>query len=158
MNEDLKTGIAIALCSRGRRFVKREPVAHLYGPDKVRLPDIYSVYTPELQNDFPFLVMTYYDQSESQRIGTLYALSKIEYITTDTGGWCISLANQFVRTTTQKSNGEIVGWNEFGNPTTSVQLVLKDSIFKLIWANFDIYDEDGKTIYLAGSDPVPVYE
>lgn len=26
------------------------------------------------------------------------------------------------------------------------------------WSNYDLYNEDGKTLYLAKSDPIPVYE
>lgn len=135
---------------------KREPVAYLY--NGVRLPDIYSVYTPELQEQYPYVVISYFDVQMTGGVlyfRMLYALSEAEYGVNDAGDRVVSLANAFIKSAgAVDSSGNTLSWKAFDDPETAVGLALDSS---LLWSNFDILNSDG-TVFLAASDPIPVYE
>lgn len=100
----------------------------------VPLPDIYSVYTPEVQELNPFAVIV-----RNNSTGDYFLMADDE-------------------TFTANSDGDTV------RPFPGVAYALENEEWvssagrincKAIWANHNILNEDG-TLYLAASDPVPV--
>lgn len=104
---------------------------HLY--NGIELPDIYSVYTPEIQQTHPFAyiitlsgqyyLMAHYTEVNSGADGTMPLFGDGVKFIAENGAWVESS---------------------------------KINLFSVvIWANADVYTEDG-SVYLAASDPVPV--
>ena len=144
---------------------KKQPIGYLYGHvakegetpthtingvDYVGavLPDIYKVYTPELQKEYPYAFLVHSDgaytslfvmSAQAHMVGsfTLCASSDLEYI-----GY-------------RMPDGE---WVDNGTvSTTNAGEVVNYKANTMIWANFNVLNDDG-TIYLDASDHIPVYE
>lgn len=122
----------------------RVPVAYLY--NGVRLPDIYKVYTPEIQKTHPY-VFIYLDGYTGYY--WLWAFTKPIYRVNITGLLAYpdgAVAIRWVLYTDETEWGHKIENAQSGLFTASS-----------LWANFDVLNEDG-TVYLAASDPIPVYE
>lgn len=136
-----KTGAAL----RRKRAL---PVAYLY--NGVRLPNIYSLYTPELQKTHPFVWVS--------------TESKWHFIHLSTQMPCVNADGKlFFPNGAEVRNYDIgVDWQEgddFGwsiNQTYEAGGVFVSAKWTF-WANADILNEDG-SVYIYASEPVPVYE
>lgn len=95
------------------------------------LPDIYSVYTPELQEQLPHA----YVATHTSNGGYYLLLDDLPKTT---------LAPLWSDAAFEAKSGQ---WLD-GASTSSIS-------YRIIWCNTDIVGEDG-TLYLAASDPVPV--
>ena len=127
----------------GQRKAK-EPVGYMYGDTERMLPDIYKVYTKELQEQYPYVFIM-----EKPRIipqeETLYITADPTMLYHNTG------FNVGYNYKSSYVTGE--GWQEWVEATEGASVA--DS--NIQWANFDLLNEDG-SIYLPKSDPIPVYE
>lgn len=134
------TGLAMALCSRGRiPTPQREPVAFLY--NGVRLPKF-----PELQYQYAVIgkginLKTYLrtSQSVSYKSGTSVLIPRPtkDWVLTD-GEWIY--------------DGETIPVEGEGGSTVAF------AQSRVIWANHPIVDTDTNETFLEESTPVPVYE
>lgn len=108
----------------------------------VELPDIFKVYTAELQKTHPFAVITYF-------VG-IYHLN----LFTDNVFYCKDGGMLVKQDTTCLGSAldiENTKWGDFEESVYSV-----DGWGPIpLWSNFDILNEDG-TLCLAASDPIPV--
>jgi hypothetical protein len=101
---------------------------------------------------YPYALISSYDGDLSYR--TLYLLDRVEYYYHDPDNlnrWSFSLPNGRVRASYNKSRAE---WEDFEKQNYTVLNVYHNH-FK--WSNFDVLNEDG-SVYIAASDPIPVYE
>ena len=120
----------------------KEPVAYLYGPDKVRLPKL-----PEWDKETYPYAFIYLDGYTGYY--WLWAFTERPYRLNHTGFLAYpdgAVAIRWVLYTNE---------TEWGHKVENAQSGLFSA--SSLWANFDILNEDG-TVYLAGSAPVPVYE
>lgn len=121
----------------------REHIAYLY--NGVRLPKL-----PEWDREaYPYAAITYKKHVDGSWGATLFA-SVTKYTATSTGLYSGSLS---------------IGNIEFSvdNKTESWEAKSGVYTYPIIWANYDVYYSDiaedvGGTLYLAASDPIPVYE
>ena len=122
--------------------VQKEPVAYLY--NGMRLPKL-----PEWdRGSYPFA----YISNGFLGIGRSYVYFKnVEYGKTDGGNHCI-IVPAGTGMYGLYSNGQ---WKEPTVTTEDDFMPVPDSI--LIWANFDVLNEDG-SVFLTASEPIPVYE
>ena len=126
----------------------REPVAYLY--NGVRLPGL-----PE--SELPYKYISY---SESYGWYRFCACSNPGYW--ETGGIASDkLSNDSVQAVYFLDSKKATEWE-----TDIVQsLVLHNNAsvasgakITLLWSNVDVYEQDGSTILVTASDPIPVYE
>jgi hypothetical protein len=140
-------GYLEALCSPARQFPHREPVAYLYGPDKFRLPPLPAWDKKE----YPYAVLSRSTNSVLGKFAEIFASDIKLYF------------DGYHLVHSENGNGvvaviyyeKMTEWEALTNV-----IVHKDGIAdvdKLIWTNYDLLKEDG-TIYMAASDPIPVYE
>lgn len=130
------------LCSRPLPMGAREPVAYLY--NGVRLPGLPEEWNPETH---PFACLF----TTGGNVYTLRMMPSDSYYTT-----------YFNKRVFMSDNGCLEATNVTGDTdrftlterTGGVYISLTD---KTIWVNFDLVNEDG-SIFLAASDPIPVYE
>lgn len=106
----------------------------------VQLTDIRSVYTPELQAQYPYALLRIATASASTY--TL-SISDMPITIAESGGPTI---NSIFLQTHYKINGEWTAWAEYSYAI---------NVWGFKWSNHDIYTTDG-TLYLAASDPIPV--
>ena len=120
----------------------RKPTAYLY--NGIRLPAL-----PEWERGvYPYV----YISNGFAGIGRSYVYFKnVKYGKTDGGNHCI-IVPAGTGMSGLYSNDQ---WKEPTVTTEDERMTVPNST--LIWANFDVLNEDG-TVYLAASDPVPVYE
>ncbi len=144
---DFKRGFELGKAYRPtllRAAVKGEPVAYLYGPNKVRLPKL-----PEWDRKIcPWATI-----ADRGSTGLFLLLTALPLTTPVDGRF-----SQFVKTATDClymryviENGVWVLYTELTTSGAS------ESYRDLVWSNYDIPYLDG-TVYLPASDPVPVYE
>lgn len=130
------------LCSRPLPMGARVPVAYLY--NGVRLPGLPKEWNPETH---PFACLF----TTGGNVYTLRMMPSDSYYTT-----------YFNKRVFMSDNGCLEATNVTGDTdrftlterTGGVYISLTD---KTIWVNFDLVNEDG-SIFLAASDPIPVYE
>ena len=164
---DCINGLVMALCGRPIQWPSREPVAYLF--NGVRLPDIFSVYTPEQQETHPYATMVTSTDADIETHGRALLAYLIlstmplirqkgsfiyyELAAAEDGSVFRYLINTVDGVTDEdwKRDADKDGNYAAGD---NVQAITLSTIR---WANYDIYRDDG-TIYLAASDPVPVYE
>lgn len=139
------TGLAMALVSRGQ-FPKptAEPVAFLY--NGVRLPRLPVV------EGYPHIVMRF----AGGVMAYFYAFSEPHHMTmtNSDGSKCVGVTAGETYVYARCRQG---GDSSFSTPE---EIVADNDIFfasVLNWSNYDVLNEDG-TIYLAASEPIPVYE
>lgn len=121
----------------------------LYGIDSILLPDIYSVYTPELQKTHPFALI--FNQSPFGYMG-LYLTDSAPY------GGRSPLGHERI----EYQVGTNIVYYHALKDSKEWQFVKNDTWpdndsagLAGVWTNTDIFREDG-SLYLAASDPVPV--
>lgn len=135
-------GLMAGLVSRAEFAPGKEPVAYLY--NGVRLPKL-----PEWDKTaYPYAIIQYTDLGFGVEKWRLY-LFPIELVGKGNGAY-------FPHGMTYCwYNNEDTGWvySASANHTEAAG----GPTFEPLWTNHDILNEDG-TIYLAASDPVPVYE
>ena len=130
------------LCSRPLPMGARVPVAYLY--NGVRLPGLPKEWNPETH---PFACLF----TTGGNVYTLRMMPSDSYYTT-----------YFNKRVFMSDNGCLEATNVTGDTdrftlterTGGVYISLTD---KTIWVSFDLVNEDG-SIFLAASDPIPVYE
>lgn len=143
-------GTIFGTLSRGS-FPKREPVAFLY--NGVRLPGL-----PDLSEQdkkvYRFVYITKF--LAAQKRSVTFSPVRMVYDPA-TGG--VRPENGEPVTVLEYSVGYYGTPTEWGEPKT-VEIPFSDSYTRIspFWANTDILNEDDGTVYLAASEPVPVYE
>lgn len=131
-----KTGLALGLCGNALPW-KAEPVAWLY--NGVRLPKL-----PEWDKTvYPYAVIAFIDA------GPIYRVYFCADKCTVTG------VNASYKAPYVWYQGAGDVWEYKGETADTSNVIL--SMVTPIWANHDVYREDG-SLYLAASEPVPVYE
>ena len=143
-------------------------MAYLYNGN--RCPDICSVYTPELQKEFPFAIMSYRDASfltQGLYIGDLFLLSdQVYYDWAINGGgpYFGSGTLQRFQFVTMYDDVVASGSSMFGIKVTEankwvyVETKEFDELsWSIKWSNYDILKNDG-SVHMKASDPSPVYE
>lgn len=141
---------------------KGEPVAYLYGPDKVRLPGIYSVYTPELQKQYPFAQILPTSTGSDGNVYMFVAMNIKHYGVT---GGILYGNGVFIQPETEPFS---CVWSYMGrganvwepmsediDTTTHPHLTL---MYPVTWSNYNIYNKTGEEVLFTASEPVPVYE
>lgn len=146
-----RTGFELGLAGFAYPYAKpREPTAYLY--NGVRLPAL-----PEwdrVKYPYAFIYKRYSPVSRAY-VCDLVALPEVAYAYMSSGGWAVYVGDV-----------DRLGWrviaDSAGNFSTEWQLL--ETAWNgyvappgLTWANFGVLNEDG-TVYLAASEPVPVYE
>lgn len=130
-----------------------EPVAYLY--NGVRLHDIYSVYTPELQAQYPYAEITpvgddnWYMLKCYPQHATYFTGSDGEYKfgVEETAEPPHGIMSMYSTAATAK------GWQGWTVPESG----LVTTVSRVLWANFNLLNEAG-SVCLPASEPVPVYE
>lgn len=166
---DLKswlTGFALGLAGKPLPISQgKEPIGYLYGHiakegetathtiDGVGyvgavLPNIDSVWTDELKKMYKYAYM-YLDKDTSAYTLVVNSVP-IYYIKESFRGAYLSLMSYF----RYKLNGGV--W-EFVEKDGVVPIYIKE-IDDFGWTNFDICTYEGDILYLAASEPIPIYE
>ena len=124
----------------------------------VKLPNIYTVYTPEIQKTHPFAYIYRgdFDNNGSWDGFYLDVFSSYDYRKTSSGEHALYHA-------TENTLGWKIVADENGLPKTDVWIetagigayVVPSEGMWEFWSNFDMLNEDG-SVFLAASDPVPV--
>jgi len=130
------------------------------------LPDIRSVYTPELQSKYPNACIVYY---ETQGLYHLYATQVPGYVYwIVVKGEFVSLGDglsQYLKAELDASSSEWVDKSpEYTDPETSGGYSANFDVKAFVWSNHDIYYPDdyshdpalAGTLKFAASEPVPV--
>ncbi len=147
-----KQAFTLGLLAPGVWDGQGEPVAYLYGKAKVRLPDIYSVYTPELQKEFPFASIVH-------GVGYYYLLCWSVLPVVEQGSTGLdaygpqedATIRQFQRSSFADPSDPWVDIEQTSRPAGVMNIVAP------FWTGTDLYRTDGSR-YLEASDPIPVYE
>ena len=115
----------------------------------VELPDIYTVYTPEVQKELPLAVI--FDSTEG---GTTYGSTSLWLFKTYEYTESTSYKLAIIATDGCKYCSLEDGlWSE----ATEYDGLYPTLVFKYLkWSNFDILNKDG-SVYLAASEPIPIY-
>ena len=123
---------------RGKK--QKEPIAYLY--NGVRLPKL-----PEWDRErYPFAALNFIYSGENLLGAFLYCLPSVEYGTAN-GERTVNLSGAL---RCRISSGDSQ-WGAVESTSGSVLITALD------WADFDILNVDG-TVYLAASQPIPVYD
>jgi len=140
--QSMTLGMLIGRQIAGLRSARKEPVAYLY--NGVRFPVL-----PEYDAEkYPYIAC-----SLSGYFVAIQNPSRLEHIST-TGKICLGAApGESFLLWSYGSTGEFTSVVETENPHDYYQVLITDPI----WSNYDILDADGN-LYLAASEPVPVYE
>lgn len=110
-------------------------------------PDIFTVYTPELQKSHPHVYISL------AGLGYALLLSPVPVIQETDEGITVPQDAGTVKWLVSYNNGfNIKEWKQF---TEREQYYGYIALVDPFWGNTDIYNENG-TLYLAASDPVPV--
>lgn len=148
MNSKMRScvmGLILGQFSSPLPEVQKEPVAYLY--NGVRLPKL-----PEWDREkHPFAYVTFSKTLEDLGFDAyhLHVSDTIEYGVNESGnrgikGWSIASVNRHTDT----------NWNVMDISDASPSYPYYQNS---MWANFDVLNEDG-SLYLAASEPIPVYE
>ena len=174
--------LAAGLVCKGTLAQKeKEPVAYLYGHvaqegetpthtidgvDYVGavFPDIYTVYTPELQKEYPYALIAfddYSDPSEKFILATLRLIKSIDYGNSALCEYINFYAGDPVYHCNVYDDEPFMWVDSLTEEDANIRFDAID------WANFDIvcqtdiYANESKPIgavYCAASDPIPIYE
>ena len=136
-NRSFQMGLALGLTGKPLPF-KREPVAFLY--NGVKLPAL-----PEWDREmYPFAVIGW-DNSNGKYWLVCFTEAKMVSPTGTLSASRLTDPSTFLAYTPKDS-----GWEE-----SSIILV---ALSETVWANHDVYESTNLSLYLPGSDPIPVYE
>lgn len=157
-------GLALGLAGKPLEFAPgKEPTVFFYGHvakdgetpthtfdgvDYVGmiLPDIYKVYTPELQKEYPYALIWIDIHPSDLYDYRFIAINDIQYYQA-TSGWAVKTINLAGSNYQLEDNA----WQIHSGVPWGVRLD------DFIWSNFNVLNKDG-TIYLPASDPIPIYE
>ena len=147
MNELMRSsvmGLILGQFSSPLPISQKQPVAYLY--NGVRLPAL-----PEWDREmYPFAFIRYDSSGESATY--LYCVESFEY--SETPGIAGMGWGLIVPATSLICKLENGSWGTFGNHNVFGQGVYD---YLIHWTNFDMLAKDG-SIYIAASEPIPVYE
>lgn len=107
------------------------------------LPDIETVYTPEVQKTHPYVVIFY---SDSLTVFSYKSYCSTAPFVCSSAGYLENLGEVLEATCAKTSDV----WEEFVPYESWAQWIIRPK-----WCNHDILNSDG-TLYLAASEPVPV--
>lgn len=155
-------GLILGQFSSPLPMAQKEPVAYLY--NGVRLPKL-----PEWDREkYPYAVILIYESYLTKKYTAILYLMKDNNVrqAVDTGGGGIYFEYMYyqvgdIQYKVEYKDGEVV--TEWGEPTVLTDSLSFD-VAKIKWANSDIVlaldttSGEAGTLYLATSDPVPVYE
>lgn len=171
--ESFEYGYLLGICGNRQPVVggAKEPVAYLYngyGP----IPDIYDVYTPELQKVYPYASLSFdwYGNSTSYFLNAAYLhLSTIPLYEAGNLSGLLPQNRAY-----PKENGTSICFvaNDYGGSVGNVvlkpfvRMEEKDAAltagklanFNLNWTNYDVYSAVDDSLRFTASDPIPVYE
>ena len=140
---DFKIGLAMGHVSPARYLAKPEPVAYLYGTIEKPLPALPKVSGYEY-------ILIY-----QGIVGYIALYSPIQLIMKNDGYIGIpqevGTVEGFRYIEPDRGNTE---WRDMSSVDLSYSWI---NVHNPLWTTHAIHNEDG-TLYLAGSDPVPVYE
>lgn len=128
--------------NRGKTVV-REPVAYLY--NGVRLPEL-----PE--SELPYAIM---ESTDSGTVRVYFTDKPCVVRWWETGGINVAYALSGCAVDIYKTASEY-SWQFFAARTLTSDLKVGDLV-NILWTSYNLADENG-TVYLAASDPIPVYE
>lgn len=136
-------GLIFSLFSSPLPEVQKEPVAYLY--NGVRLPKL-----PEWDREtYPFAVLR--STGEETAPYAVYYSKQTPTLNDSGKVFVCSLAYPGMVTYCDYIDGALV-WRD-----TSTTLITSTSVDGVFWTNTDILDSTGE-VYLAASDPAPIYE
>lgn len=157
--KNLLTHYAAGLCAPPLKLPDKQPTAYSY--NGVVLPDIETVYTPEMQETHPFAVISEHESSaiyltvcdkELYQNGKYLSTLHKDPDTGSTGGTGTSSFMRWIY------NADANTWDiEISDGSQSRTM----AVGLAIWANNDVFyrydvEDVGGTLYLAASEPVPV--
>lgn len=136
-------GLALGLAGKPLEFApKKEPVAYLY--NGVRLPKL-----PEWDKEaYPYAVIDWYEGGFGVAFWRLYLFP----VNLSGNGDSAILPGGITYCWYNYKTEEDTAWEYTASATPN-----NETVFVPIWTNTDILNED-RAVYLAKSDPVPVYE
>lgn len=146
MNEKMRSsvmGLLLGQFSSPLPMAQKEPVAYLY--NGVRLPKL-----PEWDREkYPY---AYIWQASSGTYSLVFVNAPL-YYQGELSGKDLICSNGIVSSYALEG---ITKNGEWGNRIVESTLSLEVNV-TLIWCNTDVYDKAGE-VYLAASDPAPIYE
>lgn len=155
-------GMILGSVSRGQ-FPQREPVAFLY--NGVRLPDIDSVWTDK--ETYPYAMIWRYRFPDGSQYPYADDKTRVYFSNLPFGtrkGYTAD--GRVMYNPHEEAILHLVSRFPYGEVDWAVGTEVNrlgagsyyqdDVIF--IWSNYDIIDENNGTLYLAASEPIPVYE
>lgn len=148
------TGLAMALCSPARGLPKREPVAFLY--NGVQLPAL-----PEWdKGTYPHCYIEGYINADGNWMYYLAATTSecaVHFNSSKDADYVYCLDDIQMYACVFNTGDDNPAWGSFieldfsaGNPIFPAS--------QAIWADYDLINTDDNSVYLAASDPIPVYE
>lgn len=142
-------GTIFGTLSRGT-FPQRNPVAFLYGPDKVRLPGL-----PEWDKEmYPYAwIEPYSEKIGGPTVGYLLYVASANLYTVG-GSKYFRFTGKYAYYKTMIDGTEWI-LQSYGIDDDNTNVLVPSS--KTFWVSHDVLN-DGVDVYLAGSVPVPVYE
>ena len=156
----LLLGCRVGQLIKGMRGKVKEPVAFLYGPDKVRLPKI-----PEVEGfEFVYIYVSYgqytlmistqeLEYRSWKDIGNSYYLYPVNMPLTEE----LTVKHAYLDAEEAESGTWEFTWSK--TYEAGYDMVNEQSGFGIpFWANTTVMNHEDGSIYLAASDPVPVYE
>jgi hypothetical protein len=152
-----QTGYGLGLSGSPFPYEERqEPVAYLY--NEIELPTLIPELTPEQAQEYPYIMM-YKSSSNFATVwftkrpavcypsGTDYSVGFLKDETFLSMSYCYA--------------GTIItpmGWGSLSEYDYTYDSDSRPVHLNTFWANYDIYYDGTSTVYLATTDPVPVYE
>lgn len=152
MNSNMRSsvmGLLLGQFSSPLPMAQKEPVAYLY--NGVQLPDINEVWTDEVKAEYPYAHIVYYTEQDIYTVR--YHKSPISYTAyyESTGTPALIGSGSYFA---YDAKGD--GWELYQNKEDVLSITLNKS--QLVWSSHDILNIDDNSVYLAASDPIPVYE
>jgi hypothetical protein len=164
----LLNGLVLGLAGKPLEFAKGEPVAYLY--NGVRLPDIYKVYTLEVQKTHPFAVLTGSGSVLSPyKVAFYRELFVVHDAYMGEDDWSLLVnGDDYLTTTTKSTDTEwsvlstntLAGNLSADNNGIPVQYKMRLCSYAsdyVLWSNHSFPGPNGEE-WITASDHVPVYE
>jgi hypothetical protein len=133
-----------------REFSDPIPVSGIvaYSYNGTVLPDINTVYTPEQQKTHPYAYITNHFWQHA------LMLSPVPLVVSnfDTDEKCIGTTSEAEVVYYMAKSGP---WEYLGTYSESGDIFVDEVV---VWSNYDITDIDDNSLFMAASEPIPVYE
>lgn len=144
-------GLRIGRILAGQR--RKKPVAYLYGESQVRLPPLPEDWK---KDEFPYAHIairdSYYFAYIFPQLPTTW--NRTEYFPAPTKTYEVNGKESGIWNSSMYYP-ESKNWDDFGEPNDNEYGWNK--LNDIVWANYDVKHIDG-TLYMAASEPIPVYE